>query len=215
MANRKSAADRRDEILRATLRLVGRKGFAAVTLRDVATEIGVSHGLVNHYFPDRNELLAEAFHLAATEEYEYWREEFARDRDPLDRLAEFCFPPQRAHYLIWLDAWSEAPRNHALTRTLRVHHREWEDKLSETIVDGVAAGTLRCADPAAAARSILAHFDGLAVQCFAMGLISETTYHELSVALIAHHVGLEPAVLRARPPAPITPSASTPATTKA
>ncbi|MFM2353885.1 MAG: hypothetical protein RLZZ608_1291, partial [Actinomycetota bacterium] len=43
---RKSSDERRDEIVRATLRVVAVKGFAGVTLREVATEVGVVHGLI-------------------------------------------------------------------------------------------------------------------------------------------------------------------------
>jgi AcrR family transcriptional regulator len=195
MANRKSATDRQDEILRATLRVVARKGFTAVTLRDVASEIGVSHGLVNHYFPERDELVAQAFDLAATEEHERWREEFSGDRDPIERLAEFCDPPEREHYLIWIDAWSEAPRNPALRTSLRRHHRAWEAVVLRALTDGVASDLLSCPDPEAAARSILAHFDGLAVQAFALGLIGRTEHLSLGAAHVSRHTGVDAAVL--------------------
>lgn len=201
MANRKSAADRRDEILRATLRLVGQKGFATVTLRDVATEVGVSHGLVHHYFPERDHLVAESFHLAAAEEYERWQEEFSSERAPLDRLAEFCQPPEREHYLIWIDAWSEAPRNAALRASLQRHHREWEGVLRRAIEDGVVTAGLVCPDPVTSAHSILAHFDGLAVQCFALDLIDERDYQQLGLAHVAHHIGLAATDLLLRKPA--------------
>jgi AcrR family transcriptional regulator len=51
MATRLDPAARREQILAATLRLVARDGFARVTLRDVAAEVGVVHGLIRHYFP--------------------------------------------------------------------------------------------------------------------------------------------------------------------
>jgi AcrR family transcriptional regulator len=64
VAERKSSDQRRDEIVRATLRLVATKGFTGVTLRDVATEVGVVHGLIRHYFATRDELVAAAFDFA-------------------------------------------------------------------------------------------------------------------------------------------------------
>ncbi|MER3394159.1 MAG: TetR family transcriptional regulator, partial [Microcella pacifica] len=68
MAERKTSDERRDEIVRATLRLVATKGFAGVTLRDVAAEVGVVHGLIRHYFASRDDLVAAAFDDAVTRE---------------------------------------------------------------------------------------------------------------------------------------------------
>ena len=66
VAERKTSDERRDDIVRATLRLVARKGFAGVTLREVATEVGVVHGLLRHYFSSRDELVAAAFDAAVS-----------------------------------------------------------------------------------------------------------------------------------------------------
>ncbi|HEX6447145.1 MAG TPA: TetR/AcrR family transcriptional regulator [Streptosporangiales bacterium] len=52
------AADRRDEIVAAAVRLLGRP--EAFSLRQVATEAGASRALVYHYFGDR-----ETLHVAA------------------------------------------------------------------------------------------------------------------------------------------------------
>jgi len=46
---------------------------------------------------------------------------------------------------------------------------EWQALLETTIVRGVAAGSVRCPDPAAAAWRILSLLDGLALQVVAHG----------------------------------------------
>lgn len=48
----------RDELLAACLRLIETEGIAAVSLRRVAREAGVSTGAPYHHFPDRAALLA-------------------------------------------------------------------------------------------------------------------------------------------------------------
>ena len=52
----------------ATQRLVAQRGFASVALRDVAAEVGAVHGLLRHYFPTREALVAAAFEAAVTDE---------------------------------------------------------------------------------------------------------------------------------------------------
>ncbi|HEU4756055.1 MAG TPA: helix-turn-helix domain-containing protein, partial [Agromyces sp.] len=68
MATRLDPAQRREQIIAATLRLVARDGFAGVTLRDVAAEVGVVHGLIRHYFATREQLVAAAFDAAVRAE---------------------------------------------------------------------------------------------------------------------------------------------------
>jgi AcrR family transcriptional regulator len=50
----------RDQILHATLRLIGEQGIGAVTNRAVAKSAGVSLGSLTYHFPSQEELLREA-----------------------------------------------------------------------------------------------------------------------------------------------------------
>ncbi|WP_067800537.1 TetR/AcrR family transcriptional regulator [Actinomadura formosensis] len=52
----------RDEILQATLRLIGERGIGAVTNRAVARAAGVSLGSLTYHFPSQEDLLREALH---------------------------------------------------------------------------------------------------------------------------------------------------------
>lgn len=61
-------AQRREQILRATLAVVGRGGIAAVTHRTVADEAGVALGAMTYYFESKQELLREALLLFVEEE---------------------------------------------------------------------------------------------------------------------------------------------------
>ncbi len=50
----------RRELVEAAVRVVSRGGLKSMTYRSVASEAGVSHGLVRHYFGNLDELLAVA-----------------------------------------------------------------------------------------------------------------------------------------------------------
>jgi len=63
-------ARRREEILRATLRLIGDRGADAVTHRAVAEEAGVPLSATTYYFASKEQLLEQALLLAAREETE-------------------------------------------------------------------------------------------------------------------------------------------------
>lgn len=57
---RLSEAERRAQILRATIEVVGGQGFEAATMSSIAEHAGVSKGLVSHYFANKNDLLKQA-----------------------------------------------------------------------------------------------------------------------------------------------------------
>ena len=61
---------RREEILRATLRVIGAHGADAVTHRAVAAEAGVPLSATTYYFASKDELLEQTLLMAAREETE-------------------------------------------------------------------------------------------------------------------------------------------------
>lgn len=57
----------RRALLQATITVVAQSGLRALTYRAVATEAGVSHGLVRHHFGSRDQLIAAALEFAVAE----------------------------------------------------------------------------------------------------------------------------------------------------
>ena len=58
--SRLDVPDRRSEIISATLRVIGQNGISGATMRSIAREMGLTTGVISHYFRDKNELLQEA-----------------------------------------------------------------------------------------------------------------------------------------------------------
>ena len=53
---RQQAEERREQILDAALRVFSEKGFAGASVRDIAREVGVTEGLLYHYFESKDQL---------------------------------------------------------------------------------------------------------------------------------------------------------------
>ena len=198
---RKSSDERRDDIIRATLGLVALKGFAGVTLRDVATEVGVVHGLIRHYFASRDELVAAAFDFAVTSE-------LASDRalldglEPVPALAGWLSATPEDHYRVWIDAWSEAGRTPALAAALDRHHRDCERILTTVIERVVDAGLGASADPAADSRLLTAVADGVAVQHHGIAAIGVDEANDIVFGVAERQLSLEPGILARANPVP-------------
>lgn len=56
--------ERREQILKAALKVFALRGFAATKVGDIAAEAGLSHGLVYHYFKSKEEIFFELVGLA-------------------------------------------------------------------------------------------------------------------------------------------------------
>jgi AcrR family transcriptional regulator len=54
---RQQKEERREQILDAALRVFAEKGFAGASIRDIAKEVGVTEGLLYHYFESKEQLL--------------------------------------------------------------------------------------------------------------------------------------------------------------
>ncbi len=58
---REPASQRRDDLIRATLTLIGEQGLQAATVRAIAERANVTQGLIRHYFSTKEDLLAAAY----------------------------------------------------------------------------------------------------------------------------------------------------------
>lgn len=61
MPKRVDHDQRRKEIVEAAWRLIGRGGFEAATMREIAAEAGFANGALKYYFSSKDDLLAAAF----------------------------------------------------------------------------------------------------------------------------------------------------------
>lgn len=61
----KAPDDRRREILDAAMELFAQRGFEATSLRDIAKHLGITPGLVYHYFDSKQKLFDEALECYA------------------------------------------------------------------------------------------------------------------------------------------------------
>lgn len=162
---RKSAEERRAEIAAAARGIAREQGLAAVTLRAVAARIGVAPGLVAHYAPSMDDLVAETFgDLVAAELRDVialvQREDRAARR--LGILLETLLDGTRADItLIWVQAWATGAGNEALAARVRTEMDDWQGAIAAEITRGMADGSFADGDAAGIAWHLLAMIDGL------------------------------------------------------
>ncbi len=165
---RPTVAERRAEILDVTCQVVIERGFAGTRVSDVANKLGVSTGLIHYHFDSKEQLLAEAFRRAASQEMASLEEDLASAPNSvakLDRVIRNYTPDQDDYdWLMWIDSWGEALRNKAMRTISQELDTESTGLIERVIREGVATGEFTCADPRGAAWRIAGLLDGLGVQ---------------------------------------------------
>jgi AcrR family transcriptional regulator len=158
---RKAPEERREEILAAAADIALEEGLERITLRAVATRLGVRPGLISHYFPAAEDLVEEAFVRAATAERERF---FPVDGPPVQRLAHFVDHIATGASLplarLWLNARHLSRFTPSLDTTLQQQDALDRARLRALIEDGIAAGDFAAVDPEAASIRILIAVDG-------------------------------------------------------
>jgi len=166
-----SAERRRDAIVDAALSVARRKGLAATTVRDVASEMGSSSGLIHHYFETMDDVVAAAFERVAGQDLDETEVQLRDAGSPTEVVRGFLssYAPvgEDWAFQLWLDAWAEAARRPALREVSSRLNLAWAAMLERAIRAGVATGDFDADDPAGAAWRILSLVDGLALQVVA------------------------------------------------
>ena len=127
-AARTDAAERRQDLIAATVRAIAEHGVADSTVERICAGAGVSRGLISHYFSGKAELLLETYRQLTDElGRETAKAARARGDDALERLraaVEVSFRPpvfEADKLPVWLAFWHEArttPELNALNRDL-------------------------------------------------------------------------------------------------
>ncbi|HMI93408.1 MAG TPA: TetR/AcrR family transcriptional regulator [Polyangiales bacterium] len=126
-----SSRDRRGKIVLALYRCMGKKGYAATTLCDIAEEAGMSSSHLLYYYPGKEAIL-EAFFRAVTSRIEHDIHEL-QDRDAAERIeaiADLFLSAKglrKADQGVMLDLYGQAVQNKAMRRIKVAHDRRIKD----------------------------------------------------------------------------------------
>lgn len=197
---RKSPAERSAEILAAATELAREQGLSALTLRAVAERAGVASGLIAHYQPSMDELVARVYTDLVDAEIREVEIEIGALASPPERMAallETLLDGTREDItVVWAEAWALGRRNPALADAVRAQMDAWHRMVAALIEEGRAAGDFT-ADAADAAWQLLGMIDGLNAQSLARGVEAEGSAAKMARAAEIL-LGAAPGSIRAR-----------------
>lgn len=177
---------RRRQIAVAVCDLIAERGFDAVTVARTAAAAGISVGLVQHYFPTKDEMLLHAFAHVSSSIRSRIDERIragAEHRRPISRvlaeaLAQFLplDAERRAEYRVSRAFAGRALDSPALAEIDAATARARLDELAQAVRNGKECGEVaEEVDPRPAAVRLAAVTEGLALQVYrAPGELDET-----------------------------------------
>ena len=139
---------RRLELVEVTWRVIARRGFDGVTLRDVAAEAGFANGALKPYFPTRASLMRATFtHVFGRTNARI--ERATRGLDGLEALRSFALEvlPMDADRLdearVVIPFWQMAIHEREFAEVNDEAMAQWRALIRHWISEGVSGGTLR------------------------------------------------------------------------
>ncbi len=164
------------------MRQFARDGYAAVSMRRIAAEVGVQVGALYNYTPDKQSLLFTLMddHMQAL--LAAWEAE-PQGGDPLTRLETFTrfhirFNLERsdAVFISYMELRNLDTDNFA---RIEARRRRYETALETILSDGVTAGVFTVADTKIAAVAIIAMLTGVNTWYRADGRLSLAEVQEI------------------------------------
>lgn len=155
------------------LRLFAQHGYAAVSMRQIASAVGVQAGALYNYTPDKQSLLFSLMEGHMTELLAAWHEQeaayTAEASDPeakvLARLEAFTRFHIRFHlerpdavFIAYMELRNLSEDNFTAIESLR---REYENALQAILKEGVRLGVLHVPDPKIATLAVIAMLNGV------------------------------------------------------
>ncbi len=177
----------------AALKLFARDGYAAVSMRQLAAEVGVQAGALYLYITDKQSLLYELMREHMERLIAAWEEE-PRGSGPLDALEAFArfhirFNLDRpdAVFLSYMELRNLEPENYKAIARLR---SRYEAELEGILKQGAAEGVMQVPDTRLATMALIAMLTGVNTWYRDGGRLSRDRVETIYLAMVRRSVGV-------------------------
>jgi len=158
---RKSAQQRRQELIEAGIVCLGKGGMSGFTIDQICRQAGVSRGLINHHFKTKEELLICIY--ADMTNHLVLKTPANDPREMLAWIIETSFDEQnfdRSGLRAWLSIWGEVATNQALNSLHQNRYNKYKARIELALVGIARLQGLNLAVDSVA-RQLIALIDGL------------------------------------------------------
>jgi TetR/AcrR family transcriptional repressor of bet genes len=135
MSRRRIRDIRHDELIDATIRAVATRGYAAVTMAEIAALAGSTAASINYYFGSKENLMEATMRHLLSDLKTAILTRFAETNSPRERLQaiidanfdDHLFTTERC--AVWVQFWAAAPYSQSLSRLHRINRARVQSHL--------------------------------------------------------------------------------------
>ena len=161
---------RRSQLIRATYKVVGQKGYYDFTIRDIAREAGLSTGLVHYYFKNREDLLLNLLKEMNANLKHYLNKALSVLEDPRDKLLAFCdqafdlVDREKAYFYVLIDFWAQINHNNRIRQANVKLFQSYRNEIAAILEEGTAKGVFMAVDVKLTSVIIISLIQGTIIQ---------------------------------------------------
>lgn len=164
------AAERKEQIVRATVECITKHGYHNFSMQDVAKTAGVSKGIIHYYFLNKDELMMCVLDKVAGDIERVLMQEMDTSNDPwrkMEIFIEVCFDVVRntkEYYQVNMDFWTQINQKTEIRKVIADHYAKFREAAARVVREGIDKGAFRKLDASAFASYVIAVIDGLSLQ---------------------------------------------------
>jgi len=183
-------------VRKAALKRFAASGYAAVSMREIAADVGVRPGALYNHFPTKQDILKDLMLSHLAELLAAWDgAAFAEDMDPLERFVRFHirYHLERADevFIAYMELRNLEPGNFDVVEAER---RRYEAILTRILEDGAAEGRYAVTEPKVTTRAFIAMLTGIPNWYRGSGRLSRQDIEEIYLELVRKAVAPPPSL---------------------
>jgi AcrR family transcriptional regulator len=172
-------AERKDQIVRATVECITKHGYHNFSMQDVARTAGVSKGIIHYYFLNKDDLMMSVLDRVAGDIERVLLAEMEKAIDPVDKLKIFIkvsfniVRNTKEYYQVNMDFWTQINQKREVRQVISRHYAKFRDSCIRVLKEGMDKGVFRKVDLKQFASYVIAVVDGISLQW----LFDETVFN--------------------------------------
>jgi TetR/AcrR family transcriptional repressor of bet genes len=163
-----SKEERQEQLIQATIRSVASRGLSDTTMATVASEAGLSQGIINLHFQSKDRLLVETLKYIADEYRQTWKKALnAAGKSAAERLealvmVDFRLPVcDRNKLAVWFAFWGESKSRPTYRQICAERDRAYRKEMVQVCQDLIDMGGYENIDAETVAAGLSAMTAGL------------------------------------------------------
>ncbi len=188
------AAERKKQIVEATVSCISKFGYHNFSMQDVARTAGVSKGIIHYYFLNKDDLMMSVLDKVASGIEDYLTTQLSSVTDPKEKLGIFIdvtlgiVKKTKEYYQVNMDFWTQINQKEEVRKIISSHYEQFRLTASSIIKEGVG-GSFRDVNPENAAIMILGMLDGISLQwLFDSKTVDLTALSESAKSMVFHYL---------------------------